>query len=329
MPAPNASLTLSPLLPISLARISTGFTTASSLTHARIAHVALDDSALGVHKVWKGARLTHSPAPSPPSQSASGRADSVWQATYPKGSLNPGNKTAPPGGASFYLSGPPAFKKALQGAAARPEEVQEVVMAYEVMFEDGWDWVLGGKLPGMYGGSGDSAYGCSGGRQDDRCRCFNFRLMWRQQGDLEVYAYTPPLPANLEVLLAVPPKSIEHSDYGVSVGRGAARFKAGKWHVVSERVKIGRVGRAEGELIELYIDGKSVLCAKKLVLRTPEGHDGRVQGMHFSTFFGGNAPEWAPQKDQRAWFASITGAVLRPESSDEPDDDGVPARAEL
>ena len=29
------------------------------------------------------------------------------------------------------------------------------------------------------GGIGDTAYGCSGGRQNDRCKCFDIRLMWR------------------------------------------------------------------------------------------------------------------------------------------------------
>ena len=39
--------------------------------------------------------------------------------------------------------------------------------------------------------------------------------------------------------------------------------------------------------IEIYIDGQSVLHATGLVLRTEEGPDGRVQGLHIQTFFGG------------------------------------------
>ena len=37
----------------------------------------------------------------------------------------------------------------------------------------------------------------------------------------------------------------------------------------------------------MFIDGKSVVHATGLVLRTEEGPDGRVQGLHFQTFFGG------------------------------------------
>ena len=39
--------------------------------------------------------------------------------------------------------------------------------------------------------------------------------------------------------------------------------------------------------IEIYIDGESVLLATGLILRTEEGPDGRVQGLHLQTFFGG------------------------------------------
>ena len=81
----------------------------------------------------------------------------------------------------------------------------------------------------------------------------------------------------------------------------------------------------------MYIDGKLVIHATGLILRTEEGPDGRVQGLHFQTFFGGacgvlfsfspccrlltrapgNSPEWASPKDQRAWFANVSGAILR------------------
>ncbi|OCH91047.1 hypothetical protein OBBRIDRAFT_792659 [Obba rivulosa] len=311
------------LLPVDPSRILTGFTTSAALHHPHISRVPLDDAALGVHKVWSGARHTLAVPPSPSTPAPSGVPKVAWQTTFPAGSLNPGNKSAPPGGASFYLSGPRAFAAALDAAGTRPDEPQEVLMTYEVMFEDGWEWALGGKLPGVYGGAGDSAYGCTGGRQDDRCRCFDFRLMWRAKGVGELYAYAPPLPPNLAALLAVPPRSIQHPDYGLSAGRGAWCFEPGRWYVVAQRIRVGAVGAADGE-IEVYIDGRSVIHAEGLVLRTPEGPDARVRGLHFSTFFGGHAPEWASPRTQHAWFANFTGAVLRPGPPD-----GTRAKDEL
>ncbi|KAI6140049.1 hypothetical protein EDD17DRAFT_1499882, partial [Pisolithus thermaeus] len=41
------------------------------------------------------------------------------------------------------------------------------------------------------GGVGKLTYRFSGGRQYDRCNCFNLRLMWRYSGIGELYAYTP------------------------------------------------------------------------------------------------------------------------------------------
>jgi hypothetical protein len=36
----------------------------------------------------------------------------------------------------------------------------------------------------IVGGIGDLSYRCSGGRQDERCKCFDVRLMWRYIGQL-------------------------------------------------------------------------------------------------------------------------------------------------
>lgn len=68
----------------------------------------------------------------------------------------------------------------------------EVTLSYSVYFSDGFDFVKGGKLPGLYGGaSEDEAKSCSGGRQDNRGRCFSARLMWRKDGMGEFYNYFP------------------------------------------------------------------------------------------------------------------------------------------
>ena len=44
--------------------------------------------------------------------------------------------------------------------------------------------------------------------------------------------------------------------------------------------------QSSGE-IEVFVDGQSVILATGLVIRTEEGPDGRVQGLHLQTFFGG------------------------------------------
>ncbi|KAI0343633.1 hypothetical protein BDW22DRAFT_1191647 [Trametopsis cervina] len=289
-------MTSTSLFPVDSSRILTGFTTVPSLALPNIAHTPLSDAALGVHRV--SPQTTHAVV-------ASAGRPQAWEAVFPAGSINPGNKTAPSGGFGFYARGPPEFRAALEVL----EEGQEVVLSYEVLFEDGWEWQKGGKLPGMYGGAGDSAYGCTGGRQTDRCKCFNLRLMWRENGAGELYTYLPPVASNTAALLSVPPRSLQHADYGFSVGRGAWVFVPGRWTAVAQRVRMNARGAEDGE-IEVYIDGRSVLRATGLVIRGSEEDGARVQGIHLQTFFGGHTPEWAAPKEQRAWFASVSGAVL-------------------
>ncbi|TFK84349.1 polysaccharide lyase family 14 protein [Polyporus arcularius HHB13444] len=292
--------------PITTSRISSGFTTypAKDLP-AGVVPVPLSDKELNVHRVTSN--TTHNlviPPTAVPGGDASTRA---WEALYPLGSINPGNKTAPHGGFGFYMHGPKQFAEALK----RLGDGEEVALGYDVLFQDGFEWVKGGKLPGTYGGAGDHAYGCTGGRQNDRCKCFNLRLMWRENGMGELYAYLPHESRNTERLLPIPPKSIKHPDYGFSVGRGAWTFNTGKWTRVLEVVKVNTVGKEDGE-IRVYIDGQLRIHANGLILRTRESPDARVQGLHLQTFFGGNSPEWASPKDQRAWFANVSGAILRP-----------------
>jgi hypothetical protein len=92
---------------------------------------------------------------------------SVLQLFYPANSINPSRK--PQGGAEFYAT-------PLHLAAAH-----NITLEYSVFFPVDFDWVLAGKLPGLYGGH----TGCSGG--NDALDCFSTRLMWRKGGSGELY----------------------------------------------------------------------------------------------------------------------------------------------
>jgi len=224
----------------------------------------------------------------------------AWEALYPQGSINPGG--AIKGGFGLYLAGPDAFARALN------EHAREVVIGYEVYFEIGFEWAKGGKLPGICGGVGDAAYSCTGGRKEYRCQCFNLRLMWRANGVAELYAYLPPTEMNLERLRTFP-GSHEASDYGFSVGRGMWNFHSGRWMSLAIRVRLNDTGIQNGE-IEVYVDGRSMLLVDRVALC--EEPTARICAAHFQTFFGGHTQDWASPRDQRAWFASISGAVVNP-----------------
>lgn len=184
----------------------------------------------------------------------------------------------------------------------------EVVFTYSVWFDAGFDYVLGGKLPGLYGGSSlEQAKTCSGGRQDNRDQCFSARVMWRPNGEGEVYNYYPPSAQQGNNYCNTPPKSVCNPSYGDSIGRGSFTFSAGQWNVVSHRVKLNDVGQSNGEQ-EIVLNGQSKLKLTGLQQRV----NGQVTfyGIMADTFFGGSGNQYAPPTAQTAYFKDYTLTVL-------------------
>ncbi len=106
-------------------------------------------------------------------------ASAMLQLFYPKDSVNPARW--PQGGSEFY---------------AKPLDIgraNNVTLEYRVFFPGDFDWVRGGKLPGLYGGHTR----CSGG--DPALDCFSTRMMWRAGGAGELYLVRPghSLPARV------------------------------------------------------------------------------------------------------------------------------------
>ncbi|EJF56285.1 hypothetical protein DICSQDRAFT_175023 [Dichomitus squalens LYAD-421 SS1] len=217
------------------------------------------------------------------------------KAFYPKGSYNPSG--TPRGGLSFYAPGP----QSVDLTTAR-----EATLTYSVLFEEGFDFVKGGKLPGLYGGNSDEeAYSCSGGRRDDGC--FSVRFMWRTAGAGELYTYLPPDAANNKAHLGgVKPMSTCNPTYGCSVGRGSFKFAAGTRTIIGERVRLNDVGQQNGEL-ELFVNGRSIFTVTGLTLRTADS--GRIRGIQMQTFFGGSDASWATPKDVNSYFGDFSVAI--------------------
>ncbi|MDI5934814.1 polysaccharide lyase [Halomonas kalidii] len=183
---------------------------------------------------------------------------------YPEGTSSPGDDKE--GGAGFYTE--PA---ALAGA-------ERACLTYRVRFEPGFDFVKGGKLPGLYGGEAPS-----GGETADGENGFSMRLMWREQGQGELYEYVV-------------------DQKGTSVGRGSWTFPSGQWVTIEQEIVLNDPGEANG-LARLWIDGQPVLEQRDIVYRTtPEL---TIDGLMFSTFFGGSGDEWRTPRDQYADFAAF------------------------
>ena len=197
---------------------------------------------------------------------------------YPAGSASPAvsrKAGAPLGGSQFYAS-----------LSISPKE--RLHLSYSVRFPVNFNFVKGGKLPGLYGGTGNS-----GGTIPNGSDGFSSRLMWRKNGAGEIYAYLPSSEA-----------------YGTSLGRGSWRFRPGQWQRIEQELWLNHPGQADGR-VRVWVDGELVLEQKNLVFRTvPEL---KIDGIFFSTFFGGGDRSWATPKDTEIDFANFEVSLPPPE----------------
>lgn len=218
-------------------------------------------------------------------------------ANYPANSV----KLASPGhGYSFYTAG------AHDGVVV--DGAKEVTFSYSVFFQEGFQFVKGGKLPGLYGGiNAETAKSCSGGRQDGRDDCFSARLMWRANGAGEIYNYLPTAAYSNADYCNYPPYSLCDAKFGESIGRGAFTFPTGQWTTVAIRLKLNDAGQSNGEQ-ELFVNGKSVIKLDNLLIAANGAT--KIYGIMAQTFFGGSDSSWASPVDQSAWFKDWSLAVL-------------------
>ncbi|MGF1515553.1 MAG: polysaccharide lyase [Elainellaceae cyanobacterium] len=199
-----------------------------------------------------------------------GQQSDVLRVHYPKGSAAPSvsrKEGVPIGGGQFYadLDLPPQ---------------DSLRLGYSVRFSEDFEFVKGGKLPGLFGGEG-----ASGGNIPDGTDGFSARLMWRRDGQGEVYAYLPT-----------------SEGYGTSIGRGAWTFTPGEWHDLEQEVVLNQPGKADGQ-VRVWLDDKLVLEERDLTFRTTDKL--KLDGIFFSTFFGGGDRSWSTPKDVHADFANF------------------------
>lgn len=196
--------------------------------------------------------------------------------SFPEGSVSPSaarEHDIPEGGMQVYL--PAADEDGLG---------EDVHLRYRVRLPEDFEFVKGGKLPGLYGGTETS-----GGEEPDGTDGFSTRLMWRRDGAGEVYLYAPDEP-------------------GTSLGRGSWTWPRGEWTCVEQRLELD-APEAEDGSVTVWLDGEQVLREQGLDLRTTD--ELGVDGVFFSTFYGGDEPDWAPEEDQHADFADFAVAGSR------------------
>jgi hypothetical protein len=196
---------------------------------------------------------------------------------YPKGSVGPSE-----GGAQFFVK--------------LPGDHDDLTCSYRVRFGEGFDFVRGGKLPGLVGGS----HPTGGHPADDG---FSARLMWRAGGAVVQYVYFPRQTTTYGVDL---PYVRSGSRVVGDPTDAAFRFQPGVWHTVVHRLVMNSPGQSNG-ILQAWFDGKLALDLRDRVWRLDATV--HVDSLYFSTFFGGNDPSWGATRDEAVDFDDFVVSV--------------------
>jgi hypothetical protein len=172
---------------------------------------------------------------------------------------------------------------------------EELYLSYWVRFDDNFNFVRGGKLPGFCGGECNT-----GGHVPDGTDGWSARMMWRGDGEVEQYVYHPDQPGQWGESL--------HWDDG-----GYQRFFVpGQWHHLIHRVVMNTPGQRDG-IIQGWFDGELALDARNLRFRDVDRF--AIDELAISTFFGGGDSSWAPDEDEYICFDNF---VISTERGDQP-----------
>ena len=161
-------------------------------------------------------------------------------------------------------------------------------MSYRVRFSKGFDFSLGGKLPGLLGvapgtpsttpaGGGSTAHGWSG------------RLMWLGP---KAYSFAGEGGNdNMAVTYLYHPQ--QAGPWGDNV-QWHKPFLPDRWHHVKQCHVLNRVGQADG-VLQAWFDGAMVVNQSNVVYRTDPAV--RITHLAWSIFRGGNTGDWAGRTD--------------------------------
>lgn len=185
----------------------------------------------------------------------------------------------------YGSQGAVAFLTDLSFGANYERSFEELYISYDVKFSENFEFVRGGKLPGLcgYNTTLEPKDGCNtGGGFPSGYDGWSARGMWREDGVLENYMY--------------------HADQFYEYGDDEVwdvTPQRGQWHTIQHRVVLNTVGEANG-IVEAWFDGVKVLSTNTMLYR--KSADIGINLFYFSTFYGGADPSWAPGSDQVMYY---------------------------
>lgn len=236
--------------------------------------------------------------------------DSVWRSEDASGNKYITKKFA----AHTYNTSDPtwASKLLMQWKADRPYDA--LFLAYRIKAKSGFDFRLGGKLPGLCGGScpvGGQAVSESeepGG--PSHAVGWSARSMWRRDGELQQYVYAPSLDGEWGS------EFWYLSEHGRRVS-----LADNKWHTIEHFVQMDSYKQERNPVtgkvsvkhyygrIVAWVDGAEVLRVGGIRFRDDDSFG--IDQLKISTYMGGNSSYWAPKVDSFLQFDDVVVSTKR------------------
>ncbi len=178
-------------------------------------------------------------------------------------------------------------------------------LRYAVKFKRGFDFVRGGKLPGLAGGTAPTGTTRATGTNG-----FAARMMW-----LTSHTGQPGAPKQ---------KTTHAISYSKFVGSGydgdgkdedetdfssngkLTVLTSNKWYDIKQRVKMNDPSKSNG-FIKIWVNGTLVVNQTNIRFRTSNAF--AIDKVYFGTFFGGGS-SWRTSKYETAYFDNFVVKAL-------------------
>ncbi len=154
--------------------------------------------------------------------------------------------------------------------------------SYRVKFEKDFDFVRGGKLPGLAGGTVTS------GQIPDENDGWSARMMFWEEGKISFYLYFP----NQSTIWGE--RLFLKNSYGDTI-----KVTKGEWHCITHYIQLNDLGKSNG-VLQAWFDGKEAFYADTILFRKDDHIT--IDHLMYSVFMGGGDKSWAPANDQTIFF---------------------------
>jgi hypothetical protein len=191
------------------------------------------------------------------------------------------------------IAGRPAGNHGAVLVVRLPRAYDRACVQYRVRFSPGFEWSLGGKLPGLLGVAPGVSPGTPTGGGSTKAG-WSGRVMW-----LGPKAYRWATPHNMGVTYLYHPG--QATQWGDNV-RWNRPFTSGRWHTIRQCHVMNTVGRADGQLL-VWLDGSQVRADRNVTYRTRS--DVHITHLDWSVFRGGNTMDWASSRKGYVYLDSL------------------------